>query len=109
MGAPKGNKNAKTHGLYSQHDTTANNPRETLDQLKRRQRQLEQYIDDNWDSLAPDEIVRLAALQGQNASRIVRIERDLDKARGEQGEDDDFTRAINEALDRLSEEYGIKL
>ncbi|HUV95823.1 MAG TPA: hypothetical protein VMX14_13490 [Anaerolineae bacterium] len=111
MGAPANNKNAQTHGLYS---TDPNEPspdslQEILDRLKKRLARLERYLDDNWDDLEPDQITRITAQQGQTASRIARIERDLRKTGAEQGEEDDFTRAINEALDRLGAEWGITL
>jgi len=88
VGAPPGNKNAQTHGLYSQDETNPDSLREIQARLRHRLERLERYLDDNWDNLDPDTIARLTALQGQTASRCVKIERDLKRLETETGGED---------------------
>jgi len=106
-GAPKGNKNAQKHGAYSQDGETPDDLAGVLARLKRRLVQLDEYIDVHFAELEPADYARFSALQGQLSSRISRIERDLQQVQPEQG--DKFRSAINEALDWLSEEWGLPL
>jgi len=87
VGAPTGNKNAKTHGLYSKdpNEERPDNLQEIVDRLKNRLERLERYIDDNWDDLDADQIARLTAQQGQTASRVSRIERDIKRMESDTG------------------------
>lgn len=75
--------------------------------LQRRLRQLSRYIDDNLNDLDADTFVRLANLQGQLTSRLGRLMRDRQQVAGDAG--DELTAAINDALDEISEEWGLDL
>ena len=106
MGAPKGNRNAEKHGAYSQ----AEEPPEPddldaiIDDLKRRHRQVSDYIDAHFADLDPDQYTRLCDLQGKLASRIGRLERDRAQAQGGSGEE-----GLDELYRALSDLHGIDL
>ena len=87
VGAPKQNKNAQTHGLYSkdQEDENPDSLRAILDRLKRRLEKLERYLEDHWNDLEPADLVRVTHLQAETVSRISRIERDIKRMENETG------------------------
>lgn len=87
MGAPRANKNAQTHGLYSkdQEDENPDSLRAILDRLKRRLEKLERYLEDHWNDLEPADLVRVTHLQAETVSRISRIERDIKRMENETG------------------------
>ena len=106
-GAPKGNKNAQKHGVYSHDGEELDDLSAVLGRLKRRLVQLDRYIDEHFDELEPAEYARFSALQGQLSTRIGRMERDLREVQPEKG--DGYRVAINEALDWLAEEWNLTL
>jgi len=106
-GAPKGNKNAQKHGVYSHDEEVLDDLAAVLGRLKRRLVQLDRYIDEHFDELEPTEYARFSALQGQLSTRIGRMERDLREVQPEKG--DGYRVAINEALDWLAEEWNLTL
>ena len=101
QGAPQGNRNAVTHGFYAaQERPSPDQPTEPpsgdsfraaldrlsldqpveppsidsiIDDLLARQAQLSAIIDDHLDQLDIQDLVRLFALHGQNASRLGRL------------------------------------
>jgi hypothetical protein len=105
-GAPKQNQNAKTHGAYVTEPPTISLT-EIIADLDRRRQQLAAYIDAHLAELDADAYTRLAALEGQLASRIGRLMRDKKQVQGD--EMDELDKMIDEALDQLSQEWGIKL
>jgi acetyl-CoA carboxylase alpha subunit len=72
-----------------------------------RRQQLAAYIDAHLTELDPGEYARLASLEGQFASRIGRLLRDKQQVQGD--EMSELDQAINQALDRISEEWNIEL
>jgi len=102
VGAPPGNKNRQTHGLYSQRDL------ETIDDvvmdMLEKQARLSAILDEVDD---PAELAKLFALHGQNASRLGRLLRDKRALSGDST--DGLLNALGTALDELSTELGIKL
>jgi hypothetical protein len=111
VGAPAGNQNAVKHGVFTQGGEDGTGAEANLDaaiaDLQRRLRQLSRYIDDNLTDLDADTFVRLANLQGQLTSRLGRLMRDRQQVSGNAG--DELTAAINDALDEISEEWGLDL
>lgn len=105
VGAPTGNQNALKHGVYAG-DTPEDDLDAKIADLSRRIDWLIKYIDTHQDELEPTEVVRLLALQGQLTSRLGRLRKDRKK---DTAQDDDFTRVLNEALDRLADEWGVQL
>lgn len=115
VGAPTGNHNRQTHGAYSKQPPEPEPDAQPAEleleriaiDLQRRIDQLSAYIDDHLHHVDADTLQRLLALHGQLCSRLSRIARDLHVILP-QGEDAVMA-GINEALDRLSEEWGIDL
>lgn len=107
VGAPPGSKNALKHGAYAEPDEPLIDLNGVIADCKRRFAHLGAYIDGRMKDLEPLEFAKLLELHGRLASRIGRLERDLQKLGG--GEASDFMEVIGEALDRLSKEWGIKL
>jgi hypothetical protein len=75
--------------------------------LGRKIERLSRYIDARFDDLEPDQLRRLLALYGQLNNCLGRLKRDRAQIKG--GDADDRARALDEALDRLSKEWGIDL
>jgi hypothetical protein len=76
--------------------------------LAERQAQLTEYLAALMDRGADvEEVARLFALHGQNASRLGRLLRDQRALSGESA--DDLLDAIGKALDEISEELGVEL
>jgi len=107
VGAPPGSKNALKHGAYSEPDEQLIDLDDVIADCKRRFVRLGAYIDEHVADLEVSDYRALLALHGQLASRISRLERDLQKMGG--GEASDFMQVIGEALDRLSKDWGVKL
>ena len=104
-GAPKGNRNAVTHGFYASTDIS-----DVILDLAAKQAQLSTLIDACFAQLDPrtiPDLARLLALHGQNASRIGRLLRDRQALAPETT--DELTDAINAALDELGSEWLIDL
>jgi hypothetical protein len=96
---PTGDRDARPHGAA---DLTAR-----IDDLDRRIRQLSDYIDAHLADLVPEDFAALATLQGQLSSRLGRLMRDRAAIDGETS--DELQQAVNEALDQLSQEWGIDI
>jgi hypothetical protein len=127
VGAPTGNRNAQTHGVYAsgpqghppaecstlrakrgrQSDADVRGPPDldaVIADLSRRIDQLSDYIDRNIAELDAEAYAKLAALQGQLSSRLGRLLRDRQQLVGDA---DELTKAIEGALDEIREEWGI--
>ena len=109
-GAQPGNSNAATHGFYAA--PPSNRKLDTIDAIiedtQTRQAQLSAYIDAVMaEGATIDDVVKLIALQAQNASRLGRLLRDQRALSGESA--DSISAAIGIALDELSTQLGVKL
>ena len=110
QGAPEGNRNAITHGLYASIDLDDHEHppiNGVIQDLVARQVQLSALIDTHLDDLTIQDLARLFAIHGQNASRLGRLLRDRKALSGDV--DDRFQQIMDMALDGLSEEWGIEL
>lgn len=109
-GAPTGNVNAVRHGFY-QRPPTAAPPTidEIITDLAAKQARLSTLIELELqeDSGRIDNLAKLFALHGQNASRLGRLLRDRRALSGEAA--DGIAGAIAVALDELSNAFGIEL
>ena len=110
QGAPEGNRNAITHGLYASIDL--DDPEHppingVIQDLVARQVQLSALIDTHLDDLTIQDLARLFAIHGQNASRLGRLLRDRKALSG--GAADRFQQIVDMALDGLSAEWDIEL
>jgi hypothetical protein len=110
VGAPKGNKNRETHGFYAKAVDNLETIDDVVKDALRRQTQLSQFIDqvvaEGKENIA-EELIKLLALHGQNASRIGRLMRDRKIV-----DSDDVDRLLDllgPALDELASELGIEL
>lgn len=90
-GAPTGNRNAQTHGGYAAIPPTGDLDEE-IAALQARRRHITEYIATHLHDLKPDELIRLATLEGQDSTRIGRLHRDKLITTGESGDaiEDDF-------------------
>ena len=95
-GAPLGNDNATTHGVYSTPDAMPADLDAIIRDLESRLNNLNTYIDDHADEITWDQRIEAISLQGQIANRIGRLLRDRQQLTGEQ--DDELQTAINEAI-----------
>jgi uncharacterized protein YjcR len=107
-GAPPGNVNAVTHGLYQQ-PAPNNDIHSIIADLAKKQRILSAYIDVRLldPETTPADITRLLALHAATATRLGRLLRDELALSGEASTDLDA--AISIALDELSGQLGIPL
>jgi hypothetical protein len=104
-GAPEGNANAAKHGAYAAaHPTSIG---EQIDDLDQRIARLGKYIDDHADQLAPRDYLALLDLHSKMIGRVTRVRKARQQMGG--GVDQALTCAISEALDAISEEWGIEL
>jgi len=133
-GAPKGNHNARRHGLYARKgvpksiggDThaPASPPGEgagtpppapilSLEQiiveLYDKQKELTDYIDTLDAQAGPEYKLAAFALFRQNAATLGRLVRDYQDIHSGEGEGRRLAAALNAALDAMSKELGIKL
>jgi hypothetical protein len=121
-GAPPRNRLAEKHGFYSRRGAGSTGPggadpgsrpdlthiEAVVADLAERQAQLTEYLAALMDRGADvEEVARLFALHGQNASRLGRLLRDQRALSGESA--DDLLDAIGKALDEIGEELGIEL
>ena len=110
QGAPDGNRNAIKHGLYADFDLDGiEHPpiNSVIQDLVARQVQLSAIIDTHIDDLSIQDLARLFAIHGQNASRLGRLLRDRKALSGDAA--DRFQQIVDMALDGLSAEWGIEL
>jgi len=111
-GAPPGNTNAQTHGVYSDVPSTDVDIDTRIADLNRRIEQLSAYIDTvtigtGDRDIDVDQYARLLSLHGQLTSRLGRLLRDRQQICPE--DDSLLQQAINDALDQASEILGVKL
>jgi len=108
VGAPAGNINALKHGLFTQPDAPPLTINAIIEDLAGKQTQLSSLIEENLrDDPNIDNLARLFALHGQNASRLGRLLRDQRALSGAAA--DGIAGAIAQALDELSTELGTEL
>jgi hypothetical protein len=106
-GAPRGNRNRETHGLYARPARPLASIDDVLDDAMQKHTQLSAYIEQHTGDLPIVELVKLFALHGQNASRLGRLLRDKRALSGQSA--DGLLDAIGKALDEISTELGVKL
>ena len=120
IGAPPGNTNAQTHGVYARSPSGDTQPPDPppvdldtrIADLNRRIEQLSAYIDhvtvgpEDGD-IDVDQYARLLSLHGQLTSRLGRLLRDKQQISPE--DDSLLQQAINNALDQASEILGVQL
>jgi len=119
VGAPPGNQNARTHGFYAQGPAAADDGENgwrgaegpcridaVIADLYAKQQRLSRYIDHNADDLTPEQLARFLQIYAQSCSRLGRLLRDRE-ALG--GFSEWMDKAFNQALDELSEEWGVDL
>jgi hypothetical protein len=105
-GAPKGNKNAEKHGAYAADPERDPADLETrIADVAAKIEKLSRYIDVHFDDLEPNELKSLMSLHGQLSSRLGRLKRDQKTLSGDNGEDDEIARMMDEALSRLWAEW----
>ncbi len=97
------------HGAYAAPDHPIKTIEGLIDDLSAKQEQLSTLLDQELDSVEADieYVIRLFSLHGQGASRIARLLR-LQQAQAGTPQDQ-LSQAINQALDELSEEWGVDL
>lgn len=105
-GAPAGNRNRQTHGQYAKPAPMASIEDVIADAL-RRQAELSAYIDARASEMTADDLVKLFALHGQNASRLGRLLRDARALSGRSA--DSLLDAIGTALDEINTQLGTSL
>lgn len=108
-GAPVGNNNAQTHGLYAQSDPIPLTIAAIIQDLAGKQHALSDYIQAQLKSANADiaALTDLFSLHAQTASRLGRLLRDQRALSGKAA--DGLAGAIGQALDELSSEMGIEL
>jgi|DewCreStandDraft_4_1066084.scaffolds.fasta_scaffold03678_7 hypothetical protein len=106
-GAPKGNQNRRTHGNYARPTTPLASIDDVIADAMRRQSELTNYIDARAAEMTTDDLIRLFALHGQNASRLGRLLRDARALSGKSA--DSLLDAIGTALDEINTQLGTNL
>ena len=108
-GAPVGNRNAETHGLYGITPTPPLTIAAIIRDLAGKQKALSDYIQAQLKSTDADlaALTELFALHAQTASRLGRLLRDQRALSGQAA--DGLAGAIGQALDELSNELGVEL
>ncbi len=105
IGAPAGNKNAETHGHYSQ-----GKPPKSIDDVingvAEKLALLDEYIKTHKGDTDVETLIKLLTLYGLNASRLGRLYRDKKTLGGTANELGD---ALDQAMDELSDEWGVDL
>jgi len=111
VGAPTGNRNAVTHGNYAQPQTAPSTIDEIISDLALKQAAISQYLDillaTNKKRTSIEDLARLLAIHGQNASRLGRLLRDQRALSGKAA--DGLAGAVAQALDELSTELNVEL
>jgi hypothetical protein len=106
-GAPRGNSNRRTHGAYAKTTAPMASIEDVIADALRRQTELSQYIDARAGEMTADDLVKLFALHGQNASRLGRLLRDARALSGRSA--DSLLDAIGTALDEINTQLGTNL
>lgn len=106
-GAPAGNKNRQTHGFYAAPSRKLESIDDVVQDQLGRQEQLSAYIDEQMKAgnVDLDEVVRLFALTGQNASRLGRLLRDQRALSGASA--DGFLEMVSKLLDEINTEMDL--
>jgi hypothetical protein len=100
QGAPQGNRNAVKHGIYAEFDldgTELPPINGIIQDLVARQVQLSAVIDTHIHDLSIQDLARLFAIHGQNASRLGRLLRDRKALTGETA--DRFQQIVDMGVD----------
>ena len=107
VGAPKGNRNRRTHGFYARPARPLGTIDDVVEDLMEKQSQLSAYIEGQLVEGEADleGMAKLLALHGQNASRVGRLLRDQRALSGDSA--DGLSEAIGKALDEIGSELGI--
>jgi len=107
VGAPVGNQNRRTHGFYAAPARKLETIGDVVADQLNRQEQLSTYIDEQMAAGAVDldEVVKLFALTGQNASRLGRLLRDQRALSGASA--DGFLEMISKLLDEINTEMDL--
>ena len=101
---------AYRHGAYA----TPTKPVETLEDviadLGKKQAQLSELLEEELESGKPltKRMVTLLTLHSQNAGKLGQL-MNYKLKQGKKGEDDELKKAINQALDEISKEWGLEL
>jgi hypothetical protein len=107
IGAPPGNQNAVSHGVYAKvEDLPADDLGKRIQDLAARIERVGAYIDDNLEDLSSEDFVRFHGLHAVMTSRLARLKKQHQEMGGS---GDELTQAIRRALDRLSQEWGVEL
>jgi hypothetical protein len=112
-GAPEGNRNAVRHAFYATFDLDNPDVRPIngiIADLAAKQAQLSAMIDQlllRADDTGIADLVKLFSLHGQNASRLGRLLRDRLVLSADTA--NSFDKIMHQALDELSQEWGIDL
>lgn len=109
VGAPAGNKNRLTHGMYSASEKPLQSIDDVLLDALDKQTRLSTYIEKKLadDKVTPESMATLFSLHGQNASRLGRLYRDQKVL--ETGGIDELLDVVGQALDEFSDEVGVLL
>ena len=106
-GAPAGNRNAETHGFYSQPPHLLETIDDAIAHLATSLQRLDQYIAANIETIDVGDVARLLAVQGQNLARYARMLKDQATLSGEIT--DDFVAIIDEAVEKAQSLLGVDL
>jgi hypothetical protein len=107
IGAPVGNDNARTHGLYSAPDRDLTSIADIIADLAEKQENLSNYIGKHLGEMQVDDLKSLLKIHASTASRLGRLLRDQRALSGEAA--DGISAAFALALDELATEFGIPL
>lgn len=107
VGAPIGNANAQTHGLYARPTKPLTTIEDVIADLAEKQARLSAYIDECLIEPDIDSIKALLAIHAQTASRLGKLLRDQRALSGEAA--DGISGAIAAALAELGTELGADL
>ena len=105
-GAPEGNKNAQTHGLYSTPNIQVRDIDDAIQLLSSHLEELAEFITTN-DKLTIEDMARLSAVLGQNVSRYARLLKAQRELTGER--DERIMRDVEEALALAGQKLGVEL
>jgi hypothetical protein len=106
-GAPAGNQNRRRHGLYAKPPKPIQGIDDLVADALTKHSTLSAYIEEHGAEMNVEEMTKLLALYGQNASRLGRLLRDKRALSGDAA--DGLLSAIGKALDELTTELGVTL
>ncbi|HDZ36978.1 MAG TPA: hypothetical protein ENH62_01605 [Marinobacter sp.] len=108
VGAPKGNQNRKTHGVYVRAAKKMEGIGDVATDLMAKQEQLSAYIDGQLaEGLGSEDMVKLLGLLAQNASRLGRLLRDQRALSGESA--DGLLEAVGKLMDEINTQGELKV